>query len=329
MRSLFEVYESITDSDEQVVKSTVLTAYGEKIMSTCGCTPESEFDIIDNKLYIVLRYSRNDYEIYTHLFGSRTSYSVLKDILKSTDIYYVVTNRLVLSGTGGSKGSDWENNINNILDLFENKRWHFVDANHKEIRGKFEVSYVENSYFKEGSRDYKRLCDWLKKRSTKDIRIKIHGSHNDGDISVSNIDCNNIVVGYMSENCTFTNCKADVLKIGGGEYTNSFIGRCFFKNTKFNKIDVYSDDSSLLSKLYFMLSGIKDVEDLINRKYGLSETKVSLVKRCLKDDYDVIKKNLQAIGNPEITINVTKQRGPGHFTFKLQENNGKYILNSI
>ena len=78
-----------------------------------------------------------------------------------------------------------------------------------------------------------------------------------------------------------------------------------------------------------MLKGIKDVEDLIDGRYTLSETKVSFVKRRLKDNYDVIKKNLQAVGNPDVIINVTKQRGPSHFTFKLQEDRGKYILNSI
>ena len=326
MRSL---YESILDSDEQVAKDTVLAAYREKIMSACGCTPESEIDVIDGKLYLSLRFGRTGYDIYTHQLGSQNSYDTLKDILKTTDIYYVVTDRLILSGTGGTNGVDWENNINNILNLFENKRWHFVDTNHKEIKGKFEVSYTELSNFQKGSRDYKRLCDYLKKHSTKDIRIEIHGSHNDGDISVSNIDCDNVLIQYMTENCTFTNCKADVLKIGGGGYTDSFIGRCFFKNSKFNKIDIYSSNGSLLHKLYFMLKGIEAAEDQIDGRYELSGTKVSFVKKCLKDNYDVIKKNLQAVGNPEVIINVLKQRGPGYFTFKLQEDKGKYILNSI
>lgn len=329
MRSLFEVYESISDNDERVVNNTLLAAYREKIMSACGCTPGSEIDAIDGELYLKLQYDKNNYEIYTHLFGSQNSYDILKTILKSTDIYYVVTDRLVLSGTGGSiKGADWENNINNILDLFENKRWHFVDANHKEINGKFEVTYAENSNFTGGSRDYKRLCDWLKKHATNDTEIEIHGSRR-GDISVSNIDCDNVFITYTSGGCTFTNCKADKLKICNLWYVDSHVGRCFFKNTKFNNVSVYSNDDTLLPKLYFMLKGIEAAEDQIDGRYKLSGTKLSFVKDCLKNNYDVIKKNLQTIGNPSITIKVQKQKGPEHFTFMLQEDKGKYILNSI
>ena len=129
----------------------------------------------------------------------------------------------------------------------------------------------------------------------------------------------------MSENCTFTNCKADSFRIGGGGTPVN--GICFFKNTKFNKIEVYSSNDSLLRKLYFVLKDIEMVEKEI-KGYRSSGDK-EFIKRCLKDNYDVIKKNLQEIGNPDVTINVTRKRGPGYFTFKLQEDKGKYILNSI
>ena len=337
MKSL---YESIMQSRFPIskIEESIISKAGvgfedkarEEIMSACGCTPESEIDVIDRKLYLKLRFnSYNERRVYAHALGRQNSYVTLKNILKTTDIYYVLTDGLTIYGSDISKGPDWMNDMNNILDLFEDKRWHFVDANHKEITGKFDVVYMEGGYFTDGTRDYKRLCDWLKKHSTKDIHLEIHGSSGNGSISASNISCDNMLIEYMYETCTLTNCKADTLKLGGGDFSGSPIGRCFFKNSKFNKIDVYSDDSTLFNKLYFMLSGIEYVETQMDLRHSIPETKLSLVKMYLKNYYNLVKKNLQAIGDPEVIINVKKRRGPGYSTFSLQEGKDKYILNIV
>ena len=65
----------------------------------------------------------------------------------------------------------------------------------------------------------------------------------------------------------------------------------------------------------------------MDHRHSIPETKLSLVTMYLKDYYNLVKKNLQTIGNPEVVINVKKQRGPGYSTFSLQEGKGKYVLN--
>ena len=331
MRSLYESILDI-DNDKTIDNKVQLEAYKQEIFDSCECYPDgSSIEIDGNKMYLDLHFHSSLNDCFVDQLANERGLKCLTNVMKNFDIYFCLRNSrdrdfLDVTVSITSKIS-WNDAVNNAMKLFNNPKWHWCTADHKEIKGKFDCIYKDHSFIHDGEeRDYKELCKWFNKNSSRDLYIHLSSTTSTGKATCKNINDAILLYEYGRAVIDLENSQVKEMSVGPTTTIPASFGDGIIPHNVKTKKLVLTSDGCYIDKVARCIFNNIDLDAYPRRGYG-DTVGFDRLKNILELEYETIRDNIKDLGNPEVIIKVSRRRSTQVFT--LKEYRGKYILKRI